>query len=386
MKLIYISHWRFPSEKTMSPLIMRTCSELAGSGFEVELWIPKRQNKEFEKVDPYKYHNVEHNFLIRKFPVIDLIGNNSSLSFFIMVATFNISIFFYALMSFTFRKSILYGHDLRDIELLCLLSKNTFIEIHDFNMSRFSILNRMAIKRIKGLIVTNEIKIANLKKDFNLKENQFLHQPNAVDLKMFDINISQEKAREMLKLPKDEKIVLYTGHLFFWKGVDTLLESAKFLPSSVKIYFVGGTDEDVKSFKEKQKKNNIENVIIAGRKEHKEIPLWLKSADVLILPNTAKEDISKYETSPVKIFEYMASNVPIIASDLPSIRNIVNEKMVWFFEPDNEKSLSEKIIQALNSKEENSIRTQNAYQEVKKYSWEIRTKNIVNFIEKLENE
>lgn len=383
MKLIYISHWRFPSEKTMSPLIMKTCSELASSGFDVELWAPKRMNKEFKNIDAHQYHNVPKNFEIKKLPVIDLIDAIPFIGFPLMVASFNFSLFIYSLIRNFSKKVIYYGHDFRDLELISLLSKNIFIEIHDFNKSNFNILNKFVLRKIMGLIVTNKIKIEQFKKDFNLPDNKFLHQPNAVDLKMFEIEKSQNSAREILKLPKNEKIILYTGHLFSWKGVDTLLSAAPLLDKSIKVYFVGGTDEDIVSFKEKQKKLEINNVFIIGRVPHQEIPIWLKSADVLVLPNTAKENVSKYETSPVKIFEYMASGVPIVASDLPSIRNIVNEKMVYFFEADDSKSLSNKVIEALNNEKESFSKIQASLIEVKKYSWEIRTKNITNFIEKL---
>jgi glycosyltransferase involved in cell wall biosynthesis len=54
--------------------------------------------------------------------------------------------------------------------------------------------------------------------------------------------------------------------------------------------------------------------------------MWQKAADALVLPNTAKEDISKYYTSPMKLFEYMASRRPIVATNIPSITEIINEE------------------------------------------------------------
>src|SRR3989338_7168842 len=82
--------------------------------------------------------------------------------------------------------------------------------------------------------------------------------------------------------------------------------------------FVGGTEKDRAKVKVKSEKlKNKDNVKIIEHRPHDEIPFWLRAADILVLPNTAIEDISKYYTSPMKLFEYMASGRPIVPSDLP---------------------------------------------------------------------
>lgn len=380
-KLIYISHWRVPSEKTMSPLIMKTCEGLAND-FEVELWVPWRHNPGFKKADAFEYHGVKKNFLIKRLPALDgMAFIPGKLGFYLLVASFNVSVFLYALFRGILKSAVFYAHDTRDAVLLLLFRPRIFFEIHDFYKSSVDFINKLGFSRAAGLIVTNKYKMEKINKEYGIPMERMLHQPNVVDVEKFNPNISKEEAREKLQLPRDEKIILYTGHLFGWKGVDTLLESAKYLPKNQVIYFVGGTDEDIESFKKKKESLGIgDAVVIAGRKPHDEIPLWQRAADVLVLPNTAKEEASKYETSPVKLFEYMASGTPILASDLPSIRNIVNENMVWFFEADNSKDLNQVIQKSLSSEKESQNKADNARQESQKYTWGNRSKNILNFI------
>ena len=55
----------------------------------------------------------------------------------------------------------------------------------------------------------------------------------------------------------------------------------------------------------------------------KKVPYWMHSCDILTIPWHWNE-FSAFHTSPLKLFEYMASDVPIIASDLPSIREILS--------------------------------------------------------------
>lgn len=383
MKLIYISHWRFPSEKTMSPLIMKTCEEFARVGFEVELWTPRRQNSKLKNSDPFVFHGIRKSFVIRQIPVIDVLGIlPGAVSFWVMVASFNVSLFFYTFFRRVKRGTIFYFHDTRDALFLLPFRYPAFCEIHDFYRSSVNSINRWAFRRMRGLIVTNRVKIDVLKKEYGVPEEKMLHQPNGVDISMFAINLSREEARKKLNLPTDKKLVLYTGHLFSWKGVDTLLEAAALLPEDYRVYFVGGTDSDIAEFKVKCQMSKVKGVVVAGRKPHLEIPMWLRAADVLVLPNTAKEEASKYETSPVKLFEYMASGRPIVASNLPSIHDIVDESMVAFAEPDNAQAFAEVICHTVAETEGASGRAQNARAEVQKYSWDARTQAITDFIKK----
>ena len=173
----------------------------------------------------------------------------------------------------------------------------------------------------------------------------------------------------------DKKIILYTGHLYKWKGVDTLLKVAQdFQFPNALFVFVGGTKEDIKSFKEKAK--NLDNVMIVGHKLYTEIPYWLKAADVLVLPNSGRQDISKHWTSPLKVFEYMASRRPIVASDLPSIREILNEENAILVEPDNPQALSSGILEALKNKQLSDKISSRAFEDVKQYSWDKRAEKI----------
>lgn len=376
MKLIYISHWRVPSEKTMSPLIMRTCSEFAKQGAEVELWVPHRRNPAFRNVDPFTYHSVPRNFSLRFLPVLDVVDVIPG-GFLVMVMTFNIAVFWYALIR-GIEAKVFYLHDQRDGVLLALFRPNMILEIHDFYLSRIDWINRWVFGRAFGFVVTNRIKMNTLSERYGIPKERMLYAPNAVDTEMFGVPVSKEEARKRLGIAESGPIALYTGHLFSWKGTDTLREAARFLPDWT-IYFVGGTDRDIASFRERAK--GAANVKIIGRRPHAEMPLWQQAADILVLPNTAKEEASKYETSPVKLFEYMASGVPIVASDLPSIRDIVGENEVQFFMPDDSRSLSEALQSVLKDSAAAESRSKAARAKALTFSWTNRVLAVKTFLE-----
>jgi glycosyltransferase involved in cell wall biosynthesis len=108
--------------------------------------------------------------------------------------------------------------------------------------------------------------------------------------------------------------------------------------------------------------------------------LWQRSADVLVLPNTAKEKISAYYTSPMKLFEYMASKKPIVASDIPSIKEIVSEENVFFVLPDDSAKLALGIKSVFLDDALAEKRAIKSFEDVRSHTWQNRAERIINFM------
>ncbi len=374
MKLICISHWRFPSKKTMTPLILRTCEEFLPLGWEVELWVPRRTNSDDHGQDLFVENGIEHRFPVRRFLTLDLIGPLGTIGFLLMVITFNLSVA--ARLMFMRRKdTVLYFQDMRDAFLPALLGFSVAIEIHDFYESSVGLINRVVLTRATALIVTNRIKIERLHAKYGYPKERMLWQPNAVDAQKFDSHMNKEEARQLLGISAP-KLVLYTGHLFSWKGADTLARASTFLPEDVHIYMVGGTPTDQITYHKLIADESLPRVTLVPHQPHDKMPLYMRAADVLVLPNTAKEEASRLETSPVKLFEYLASGTPVVASDLPSIREIVSEQEVGFATPDEPKSFAEVIVRTLQHGPEVVVRVAAGKEFARRQSWQVRAKNI----------
>jgi len=389
MLFIYISHWLYPQKKVNSRVAMRTLEELVRQGHEAELWIPWRRNPQLRGVDPFEYHRIQRVFTIHRLPAIDVIGILPwRVGLFITLATFNVSVALYAIFRGVLYKAIFYCLELRDVVLLTVFKPHIVYEIHDFYKTPIQWINRFCYRNALGLITTNRLKMSILEKEFGILPEKLFHKPNAVDTSMFRISVSREEARKALGLPQDLVIILYCGQVVLWKGVDGLLEAHVFLEPNEFIYFnVTGDEMTIREFEERRRALNAKNVIVVKDVVHKDIPMWLRAADVLVLPNTARDNASKYETSPVKLFEYMASGRPIVCSDLPSLRNVVDEGMVWFYEPDNPRSLADAIHMVLDNQDISLEKSKKAQEEAEKYTWDRRFKDIINFINgRLKNE
>ena len=196
-------------------------------------------------------------------------------------------------------------------------------------------------------------------------------------METFDIKITRQEAREQLGLPGNKKIILYTGHLYTWKGVDTLADASKNLPVDILIYTVGGDAQEIDAFYQRNPNHKTINIPAVTREK---VAIWLKAADLLILPNSAKEKISAKYTSPLKLFEYLASGTPIIASDLPSVNEILDQNDCAFFTADDASSLASTILKSLSDELLLNDLTSKMKKIALQYSWQQRSALILSKI------
>ena len=117
-----------------------------------------------------------------------------------------------------------------------------------------------------------------------------------------------------------------TRHLYAWKGVDILLEALALVPDARGLIVGGHAKEpDLGRLQALARQLGIsDRVTFTGMVEPARVPELLRGATVLALPNPASA-ISTRFTSPLKLFEYLAAGRAIVASDLPSIREILHD-------------------------------------------------------------
>jgi glycosyltransferase involved in cell wall biosynthesis len=251
---------------------------------------------------------------------------------------------------------------------------NIIYELHEIKTNHiWKLMFKLVFGRINNLVViSNGLKNKLVEIGYDSNKIKVLH--DGVDLNKFNINLSQKQTRIKLNLPFDKKVVLYIGSFQDWKGYETFLKASKLnLNSNIIYYCIGGTETQITELA-----SQYPNVEFNSFVDSNLVPFWLKSADVLVIPNSGKTNISKYYTSPLKLFEYMASKTPVVASDLPSIRDVVTDKDVMFFESDNVGDLSNKIHNLLNDNSLNKLLYTNSFEKVKNYTWEKRVEDILN--------
>ncbi|MGB3921682.1 MAG: glycosyltransferase family 4 protein [Minisyncoccia bacterium] len=366
MKLVYLSSLRLPTRNAHGFQVMNMCSAFARSGVEVELIVPWRFN--LLKEEPFSFYGLKPDFRVKKLPAIDLYPLRivpERISNFVHLFSFLTS----ARIYLWFKKfDILYTRE----TLASLFFPSLVYEIHIPEQMRAPVF---APRKI--VVITNHIKTELVRR--GLKGERILIAPDATDPSLFG-RISKAEARKELGFPNDKKIVLYWGNFKLWKGVDTLAEAVSELKEEF-VVMVGATKEsDLNRIREKTSK--LSNVLVKGFQPPEDAPKYLAAADVLVIPNSAKDENSLLYTSPLKLFEYMAAERPIVVSDLPSLREILNNRNAVFFKPDSFENLATTIKMLLSHEELQKKLARQARQDVEEYTWDKRAEKILDFLSK----
>lgn len=355
MKVIYLANVGMPTEKANGIQITKTCEALADLGHDVELIVTDRYAG--IKDDPFTYYGIKRNFSIRRLPVWDIV-KYGRIGFLLESFLFARAVRRY-LADAAF--DVVYG---RDERVLMWLQVPYVWESHTGAWN--SAAQTVARKAWRVVVISKGLKEFYTAK--GVPEDHLIVAHDGIDLEQFARPQSKKDARTRLGLPAEKRIAMYIGRLDGWKGTETLLAAAKHLPRDTILAVIGGERAQVARLSKE-----YPDVTFLGFRPYTELPDNMAAADVLVLPNTGKDMISVSFTSPLKLFAYMTSGIPIVASDLPSIREVVDEQSAYLVAPDDAGALGLGIEEALAG---GSEKAEEARQRVAEYSWCHRAEHI----------
>lgn len=363
MKITYVSPARIPTERPHGYAMAKMCESFASLGNDVTLVSPSKTS--FMGADTCAYYNLQRNFRHKRVRALDFLyweKLGGTLSFLLDIASFAVA-FLLSNRALVRETELLYT---RDPYIAALMpSQKTMLELH--TLPAKSWLMHRLLRRVRRLAVISHGLAADVRAFCGREEIIVL--PDAVDLARFARMPEQAEARELLGLHAQGTIAAYTGNFYSWKGVDTLADAAKLLPE-VQVVLVGGTDEyDYQRIAAKAAV--VSNLTARRFEDASRMPAYLAAADVLVIPNAKGTAISERHTSPLKLFEYMAAGRPIVASDLPSLREILDTDTAVFFTPDDPVSLAHAIKTALDP-DRARVMVEECKKRIGVYSWDAR--------------
>lgn len=218
-------------------------------------------------------------------------------------------------------------------------------------------------------------------------ENRISVIPGGVKIDRFSINFDRDGFRKNNDISKDEIVIIYAGSWEGWKGVNVLIRAYAEASSKVnncKLVLVGSNREELIKTRQLIKSLNLDEkkIILVGFISQTEVVKYLKISDIGVIPNIRTTLGSRY-TSPLKLFEYMAAGLAIVASDLPSMHEILTDKEAVFFEPENEHDLANKLIDLINNKTKREQMGFLVGQQVNKFTYRERCKKVTEVIESI---
>lgn len=381
--LLYIANLRLPTDKAHGVQIMKSCEAFA-QFIEVELLVPCLVP--LMKKDPFSYYGARRDFTIKKVPVFEILALTGWVwgwLGYIQNFSFSISAILYIFLKGKAKRrdTIFYSRDYTSLFLLVLFGLKPVAEIHDYRSSGPKRRISFILNGCKSIIVNSEGTLNALRMHYpsNLQLKTAEVVSNGVDLNYFDIKETREGARQRLGIVTDKKILGYLGRLETVgreKGVSDMIKSFLAVDEDALLYVVGGPNHLVEKYR--QKFNNSDKVVFCGQVDYSSVPLFLRSFDAVIIP--MPEGQHAQTTSPIKLFEYLASGKVIIAPRIPSITKYLNDSNSILFDPNNAEALSEKIKVAINDKEAADKLSRQSLLDAKDYSWLNRAKLILELI------
>ncbi len=372
MKLYYVAHCRFPSERAHAIQIAKMAEAIRLSGADVHLVLPRRKNVISRRAR--EFYGLAIDIPVRYLPVLDCY-RWGRVGYAIGGFSFLISYFIFLLSKKIHgEKFALYTIDMDEFSFIgvSFLSAPFVMEIHGAKKYG-ALLNRMFTRARAILTINNFIK-SDLIRNFQIPGERILVHPNGIDANFFSQPTDRKSWRAKWNIPPHASLVLYVGKCYDWKGMEIFKDTARTLPD-VTFAFVGCTKEEFERVT--SLKIEARNAIFFGERPYIEMSLWMKSADILLVIGTRKNPYSYTQPSPMKLFEYMGSGVPVLAPETPAIRAQVSNKEVFFYEPDDAGSLAKHIKEILNNASHAKTLTENAKEFTKKFSWEHRARMIL---------
>ncbi len=257
----------------------------------------------------------------------------------------------------------------------------TIVETHsppENTHDKMALYSQMTHPALVALVTISE-PLAERYRAFGLPPEKILVLPDGVDLERFGNALDKATARSELGISIDEPLAVYVGHLYEDRGIQDILAAANRL-SNVRFLLVGGHDADLAAWRSRAGEMKLANVSFAGFVNNSQVPKYLWAADILLMPYSTRCYTAEW-MSPLKLFEYMAAERPIVASDLPSLRAVLSHgHNAWLYPPDSGEALADAISQLLDSPELCGRLANQAARDVQRYSWDERVSKVLDFV------
>ena len=332
MVLHYLANARLPTEKAHGLQIVENCEALAAAGADVTLVIPRRRNTAQMRAsgDLWSHYGVERTFGIRRVACLDLFPLGrwlEAVAFPVQTLTFALAL---AASSRRHPADVYYSRDMLSLLVLSALvpPRRLAYEVHTLSRSWVGArLQRLCLRRVGAILaVTNGLsadlveragrRVTVIRDGF--RERRFANLPDRTE------------ARRAWGLPPDAFIVGYAGRLETMavsKGVEALADAAALvrdIPLHVSV--AGGPSSMVEALGRRWAACGLaeDRFHAHGEVRAAQVPALLAAIDVGVLTMPSTEHFARH-ASPLKLFEYMAAGTAIVASSLPSVREVLTD-------------------------------------------------------------
>ncbi len=230
-------------------------------------------------------------------------------------------------------------------------------------------VERRNIKHADKVITVSQSIVEHLQKTYKIDTPELIM--NAPSKKSKQELSPKNNFRTLLNVSDDKKILIYSGAISFNRGLDKIIEALKNIPNAYLIYLGRGNENFKMYLAETAKLNQVDNrFTMYGPVKPYEVTSFVQSADIGVAP-IENVCLSYYYCAPNKVFEYIQGGIPVVASNFPDLKMVVEDnKIGTTFNPDSPLDIAEKINTILNDDELLRLFKSNTHNLKDKYKWE----------------
>jgi glycosyltransferase involved in cell wall biosynthesis len=223
---------------------------------------------------------------------------------------------------------------------------------------------RILAQRLSGIMCTSDYNMRFCTEILEVPAERLRLFPNAADDANFHPR-DRAAVRRELGLPPETFIVLFSGHFDENKGAHRLLRALEAVPTARAIFLGDGPALPSNS-----------RILHQGRVPHSEMPKWLSAADLFALPVLV-------EASSNAVAEAMACGLPIVTSDIPSMRLMVGFDAGKLIDPRDVNAIGDALRIFFEDPDLRARMAAAALQKARSYTLADRTAKIVGWFEDL---
>jgi glycosyltransferase involved in cell wall biosynthesis len=190
---------------------------------------------------------------------------------------------------------------------------------------------------------------------------------------------SRAELRAALDLPADRPLVVYTGHINLTKGLDTVFQLARRLPRAL-FLLVGSEGRGVVETLARQ----LGNIALVPWQPFEMVTRYLLAADVLLQPpSRVPLRLIGNTVLPMKIFLYLAAGRPIVAPDLPDLREVLEHDVnALLVAPGDHVAAANAVERLLDEPGLAQRLADAARQTAAGLTWDARARRVLEFLER----
>jgi glycosyltransferase involved in cell wall biosynthesis len=365
-RVLFIANARLPTEKAHGHAIVKMCEAYARIGLDVELWYPRRRQADprLRVATIFEYYGVPEVFRARSLPNVDVIRAESwfpqRLLPFLIGAHDVIWAWYVAQLAK--RGRFVLHHTRNAAVALCLARAGlaTLLETHNPPAGpRRMLIRRLAtLPHLRGVIALTDAGRQSLVA-LGIPDSNISVLGSCVDLDSYKELPCKDECRDKVGLPKDRQVVGYVGRFQtrgMEKGIPTLITALGTLRRErglrPVLLCVGGPMEPVPGYMEAAADQiPSEDLYFVDHVSSSEVPTWIRACDIGVIPFPDSDRFARF-VSPLKAFEFQAAGVPLVASDLPALREVLTHgENAWLVKPDDPGALAQGLARLLSDEE-----------------------------------